>query len=71
MSTAEKEIARYTWLTTGEVARTQGVSAETVLAWIRQPNGLKAMNVGTQKRPVYRIKPEWVNDFAQRRTRNA
>lgn len=72
MSTAEREIARYQWLSTAEAgAIAGGVTSETVLGWIHQPNGLKAMDIGTKARPEYKIKPEWLNDFMALRTRNA
>ena len=70
-SAADRDRALYSWLTTAEVGRIcGGVSAETVLSWIKMPDGLKALNVGTAKRPVYRIKQEWADEFLRRRTVN-
>lgn len=66
----EREIARYRWLGTSEIAELHGVSNDTVLGWIHQPGGLKAMNIGTQKQPVYRVKPEWLEAFVAGRIKN-
>lgn len=70
MSAVEKEIARYNWLSPSEAGERAGVTDETVLAWIKQSGGLRALNIGTGKRPAYRIKPEWLEAFLARRTVN-
>lgn len=66
MSTSEKEIARYTWLTTEAfAAMAGGVSRTTVRQWIRG-NRLRALNIGTETRPIYRIKREWADEWMER-----
>lgn len=57
-----------TWVSPPELAKQLGVSAETVLHWIR--NGeLRAANLAKRNngRPRWRISPEWLNEFLARR----
>ena len=55
-------------LTVAEVARRYGVTAHTVLAWIRSGD-LRAVNVGRRPgaRPSWRITPEALAGFESRR----
>ncbi|RIK73292.1 MAG: hypothetical protein DCC68_25165 [Planctomycetota bacterium] len=55
-------------LTPPEVAKRLGVSPETVIGWIRSGE-LKAANVGKgKKRARYRIEPDALAEFQQRRS---
>jgi hypothetical protein len=71
-SATEREIAqaRFTWYSTtkaGEIAG--GVDDSTVRGWIASGE-LCCMNVGSEKHPEYRIKPEDLAAFQARRTIN-
>lgn len=66
----ERVMALYSWLSTQEMAdRAGNASDDTVREWITTGQ-LKAMNVGTRKKPVYRIRQDWASDFIEGRTIN-
>lgn len=69
MNAIEREISRYNDLTTTQAGEQEGVTAETVLGWIHRC-GLKARNIGTRSRPIYRIKPNDLAAFMATRTVN-
>jgi hypothetical protein len=68
-SMVEREIARYRDLTPAQAGALEDVTAETVLGWIHRC-GLRAKNIGTKSRPIYRIKREWLASFMATRTVN-
>jgi excisionase family DNA binding protein len=57
------------WLTVGEIAKELKVGDDTVRSWIKGKEGtkLQAFNIGG-KRPDYRIKREWLDNFILSRT---
>jgi excisionase family DNA binding protein len=70
MTAVEKEIARYQWLSPAEAGARVGVTDETVVRWIKQAGGLKALDIGTKANPRYRIRPDWLDAFVARRSIN-
>lgn len=54
-------------ITVKETAENLRVHPRTVLRWIR--DGLPAFNVGSAQRPDWRIEPDVLRDWLERRTR--
>lgn len=59
---AEREVARYTWLTIADVAERSGVSTWQVRQWIAKGQ-LRARNLGSGKRKWYKVHPDWLAEF--------
>lgn len=67
----ERQQALYGWLSTAGAADIAGdVDEDTVRGWIASGK-LKAFNAGTQARPRYRIRQDWLDAFMEGRTLNA
>jgi excisionase family DNA binding protein len=63
---AEREVARYTWLTIADVAERTGVSTWQVRQWIAKGQ-LRARNLGSGKRKWYKVHPDWLAEFERER----
>lgn len=72
MTESDRHDARRNWMRPSEVGeRCGGVTAGQVCQWIKDGD-LKAFNAAKKnaKRPDYRIRPEWVDEFEKKRTVN-
>lgn len=66
-----REVARYTWLSTAEAGGVAGdVGDAKVREWIAAGE-LEALNIGTHKKPEWRIRPEALEALMAKRTKNA
>jgi excisionase family DNA binding protein len=70
ITAAERDEAKWTWLTVAEVAQRLGKSPSHVRNLIRRGE-ITYANLGTGKRPDYAIRPEWVTAFVESRTEEA
>ena len=74
----EKAHAVFHWLAAADVVAKLGdtpagkhvASEATVRVWIRTGK-LKARNFGTEKRPRWLVKPEWVDEMLERDVKEA
>lgn len=66
LSAAERDELRYTWLTPAMAApRIGGVRAAKVVELIKAQK-LRALDINPDgKRPEYRIRPEWVDEYLE------
>jgi excisionase family DNA binding protein len=69
VSEAERQFARYKWMTTRQVAERLGISQEHVRALIGE-KALRAMDVSrpNAKAHEYRVREEWCDEFEAART---
>lgn len=54
------------YLTPCEVAAKLGKRVSTIKKWITSRE-LKAVNLGTKLRPLWRVRPVWIEDFERSR----
>ena len=71
ISAADREEARWNWLTVAECAERIGKSPSHVRNLIRRKE-IRYANLGAgDKRPDYAIKEEWLDAFIESRTQDA
>jgi hypothetical protein len=73
MTESERQVARYQWLTSGDVAeQCGGVSLAQVYGWF-EDGELEAIDVRSKgaKQPDWRTRQEWVDAFLARRSNAA
>jgi hypothetical protein len=66
ITAAEREEARWTWLTVAECAERLGKSPTHVRNLIKS-GALKAADLSTGARPDYAVRPEWLAEFVESR----
>lgn len=57
------------WMTSAEIARTVGVTRQTVTRWIRDGR-LRAVRVQVGQRALYRVRPSAFREFVRRYVRD-
>lgn len=73
MNARERDVAKYTWLSLKQAGEALGgASSHQVRRWI-EDGELTAFDASRKdaKRKDYRIAPEWLEAFKEKRTRNA
>lgn len=66
MRTRDQEVAAFTWLRPSAVAKRLGCTRVQVVGLITDGE-LEAINIGRGEKPEYRIHPDSVESFEQRR----